>query len=142
MKAPDVERLPEVATLPLETMSAGEVHNPCNAEGAVFHEAAQRRGRTLELALQEVVDQDNRFVKIPYKIANAIAPARREHSTVALGDRLQQDPIDSLIECKSLPIKRLQRIVVCLVGSEGDRVPGRSGASGKNEQQSATTEEL
>src|ERR1700689_3438311 len=65
MNAPDIERLPEVAPLALETMPAGEVHTPRQPDGAVRHEAAQRRARALELALQQVIDQDNRFMNIP-----------------------------------------------------------------------------
>src|ERR1700729_141756 len=141
MNTPDIEGLPEVAALLSQAVPAGEIHHPGHADGAVEHEAAGGGAGAPELGLQQVVDQDNRLMQVVDEVANAVAPGGRDQPNVGFGDRLQQKPVDTLVERESLAIERLQRIVGRLERAKGRRITRHRRAASQDKQHSAYSNE-
>jgi hypothetical protein len=133
--APTVERLPEVAALLFEPVRARKVEQPAETEGGVEEKAAQGYVGALELALQQVVGEDHRFVQIVEEMADRVAPPLRKHRSIGLGDRLEQQAVDEEVEVENVAVERFKRIVDCREFRARGGIAWRRRAAAERERQ-------
>ncbi len=89
--------------------------------------------RPLELALEEIVGEDDGLAEIVEEMADRVAAHFGDNRDVALRDRFQRDAIDEQIEVEDLAVDRLERVVRLVELGPGGGVAGRRCAAGERE---------
>ena len=105
----------------------GDVDEPAHPEGGVGQEAQQALARTIELALEQIVQQDQRRACVAQYVADGVAQRLRHADPVPTGDRPEHQLIDRVVQLEHVAVVVFPRIVGLFPGEALLGVFGRNG---------------
>jgi hypothetical protein len=127
--APGTEGLTEVLVVLGQSHRAGDIDQAEHAEARVEQDPGRIGGGVMKLALQQVVDQNGDVVEIREEIAHAASNRLREFR-IDLGRRLQNGPVESVVEREHRAVEALEGVRrMSVFGRDG----GTAGQRGKDQ---------
>src|SRR5690606_11773931 len=108
--APFGKRLAEIFIFVGKALSFRDIHETGNTRRRVDDEARRGCTRAADVALQDIVGNDERRLQVAQEALNGVAYETGQYGLVALGDRLDHGAVENVVEAEDEAVDRLDRI--------------------------------
>src|ERR1700733_1489077 len=124
--SPYGESLPEIRVVMRPAPRVGDIDETEGADRGVDGEALRRIPGPFDIALQDIVSENDRLSDIVGEIVNAPTQLRGHILDVGPRNRLQDDIVEKFVGFEDLAVDRFRRVVVAVDPALFDRIARRS----------------